>query len=212
MSRERFFLENNYPFLAMELKLEQQGPQYGITDSDLIFAKVNDRMLSMEMAYKPIWIVADGDRYLVMNQLEPHVYFFDQVAMRQEWIDGQQKPTLVNHIELDLGFYEEPPERIFRLERTVLEAEGRRLMRNWFTCMGLITYFGRLDDGFVVSYRIPHRVGDTCEGTGLGLQKVNDQFQSVGTALAIDGKMMGAYQGEVYVFENNHVKVYQLKD
>ena len=210
LGQDDYFWRHNYPFLAIEMQPVPSGGEIVLRKTGLALAKVNDRMLDLDFNFKEIWIVKLEDRFLVVNQLEPRVYFYDQRAIRQERADGEHKATAIDFKLLALPAYEPPPQRFFQLEKTVSAEEGRRRAAAWFRCLGLITWFGRLGDGFAITYRIPRWEQGSCAGNGLGLQVLDEHLGPQGPMIEVEGTMMGAVDHSVFTYKRGEVLEYPI--
>ena len=200
---EEVLYQEPYLFLANEI-------DYSIKDGNLDvqfgkgFFKVKQQQKDFNYNYKLIWIAKRNGRYLVLNQVEPRVYIYDEDAIGLELAQGFKIPSEIKYHSLDLDRYVKPPAKSYVLKKPVPASTYRKMKMQWYLSWSRFLWFGAYQDGFVVAYEIPDCDSQGCQETKLGVQKLDAQFKAVGPLIESTGLMMGVYDSAIHIFEHNY--------
>jgi len=128
---------------------------YNITDTeltvktDLKFKKVTRQQFNMKLNFKLVWVVPEGDGYLVVDQLENRVLIYDQKTINREAQVSDNDFFEPGSFVLRLPGWVDPPERF------EMKGGNRKNFVEWWMSWSRINYFARSGDGYLVAYEMP---------------------------------------------------------
>lgn len=201
-----YFKKNNFGFLSREVRFLRTSGGLVLTKTGAAFSKANERMHDLFFKFNRIYLAKahstsqkPSAHFLVMNQLENRIYFYDPETIKREHIDGQRVPTPVPFVTLGLPKYKPPPLSYFSPELVIYEGMREKKVDKaflaWGQGLGLIRYFSTYRDGYVTTYEIPEYDGaGVCSGYHLGIQRLSADFATVGNLLEVDTPLIAPFR------------------
>ncbi len=128
---------------------------YNITDTELTvktgarFKKVTPKQFGLKLNFKLVWVVPEGDGYLVVDQLENKVLIYDQKTIAREAKVSDDDFFEPKSFILRLDGWVDPPDRFLKKK-----GSGKDFVE-WWMAWSRINYFSRVDDGYLVAYEMP---------------------------------------------------------
>lgn len=187
--------QGNFPRNLQELNVKVMGDELVVERTDLLFNKVTRAQQNLEMNFKLLWVAKRGDTYLVVNQLEPRMYLFDEEARRKEASKSIEEFHETDYVTLNLPHFEAPPES-FTKQRT------RRALMGWWRSWSRINFFTSLGENFLVCYEVPSDDSEEETTQALAVVDINGRLKK--PVVEVEGFAFGVH--------NNHVKVFREGD
>lgn len=145
--------KNRYTFQIQEFDFQVEDGMGKLTRTGTEFGKITPKQMRLTFNYKLAWPVANGDGYLLMNELEKRIYLYDRAELEREKLVKENVPREAVFMVPDLPDFVEPPDRIVKLNGTPETAF--KDFERWENSFSRVTYFNRYGDGYAVAYVVP---------------------------------------------------------
>lgn len=200
----------NYPTVIQEIQFKIDQDNLEIHTTPLRFKKISEMQRNLRMNFKLFWISRQGDRYFLMDQLEPKIRIYDKAAREKERQSSIDEPFEPNSLALNLKYWVHPPEKMAE------GFESNKQMLRWWQSWSRINYFGDAGDGFFVAYETPDP--EDAQNNLQVIQRLDLTGQRMGQPLVLEGLCMGVRNNLVYIFNaddetdnfNYYIKGYEF--
>ena len=181
----------NKPRTLHQIQYEINDRSLKVSRTGLAFKKVTERQFDYHLNFKLCWVVPENGGYLVMDQLEPKIWVYNQKVIDRESKVSDQDFFEPPSIGLQLSGWVDPPE-------TFMTRSGNtRRFREWWMDWSRVNYFARCGDGLLIAYETPDE-NDPRESLQV-IQKLDMQGKRIGDPLVLDGIIAGTRDGNAYV-------------
>ena len=184
-----------YPAMVREISYWIDNERLEITNLDAPFRKATPRQVELELNFKKVWLIHEGDRLLVVDELEPKIWIYDQQTRSQERALESGQVFEPDFMALVLPGWVEPPAKIRR------DLPNYKSQLTWWHSWSRINYFGRIESDFFIAFEIPNP--EDPASSLQSVQRLSAAGKPIGAPLIISGKLMGARDGQIYVFEED---------
>ena len=178
----------NYPPTIQELRYEINEQALTVNHLGAPFKKVTALQLAYRFNFKLVWMVADKDRYLVVDQLEPKIRIYDRAALLQEQALENKTPFEPPAIRIQAPLWIPPPSEF------ASNIKSDSAFKRWWWSWSRINYFGKAGNDFVLVYQIPDP--DFPESSLQAIQRIGRDGKAIGEALILKGLCMGIEGGD----------------
>ena len=177
-----------FPRVLQEIELEVRENSLSFSKLPLLFKKVSQRQVNYRLNNKMVWVVKEGDTYLVADELEPKILIYDQAAREAESGIGNNQPYVPEHIPLQLTQYVLPMANP-RMESGMTPGA-------WLASWSQINFFGIAANGFLVGYTSPdpNREAEQVQVAEL----LKEDGTTTGKTVVVRGRILGNDKNEVY--------------
>ena len=183
---------SDYPQVLQEILLKLDDQSLSVDFKPLRFKKVSQRQKDFRMNFKLVWMVREGDRYLLVDQLEPKIRIYDKSAIERESQTDLAQPFEPDFLPLNLKHWVEPPESM------VSGFANNNKMLQWWQSWSRINFFDHAGDGFVIAYETPDPA-DPNNNLQV-IQRLEKTGANAGKPLVVDGLCMGVRNNLAYIF------------
>lgn len=174
------------------------------------FKRISELQMKLQMNFKLVWIVPDGERLLVVDQLEPKIRIYDDAAIKAEDELSDKRPFEPGFIPIQTRGWVDPPEDGFK------DFHTNRDFLVWWNSWSRINYFGEIGDDFLVAYEVPRE--DQPEETLQAMQRISREGRIQNGPVYVKGYFMGTRDNRAYLFYPDedddsfsyYVRIYQL--
>lgn len=182
---------SQYPPVLKEINYNIANNQLNISETGMRFKKVSKRQMELRFNFKLVWVVQEGDTYLVVDQLEPKIWVYDNNARQTEAGIAVDKPFEPNFRPMQVKYWVEPPKR---LEKKRSQSEHLVYWNSW----SRINYFGRLGDAYVLAYNTPDEEDEY--NSVQVIQRIAKDGRALGDPILANGFIMGSKDNKVFLF------------
>jgi hypothetical protein len=170
--------------------------------TSLFFGKINEKMVAYRFDFKRVWPARHGKGFVLVNQLEPKVYLYNEQTIINEFRDGPRVPTQAPFVSIEMpDTYLEPPATPFKLDKVVTARERDELWLRWRKGVSLITWFGNYRKGYLISFLLP--------GKESGLVFLSQSFKTFSAGFYTRGYVVGVNRNNILVFDGESVAFFR---
>lgn len=148
--------------------------------------------------FKLVWMVREGENYLVVDQLEPKIRIYSPEAIARENQAGDKQPFEPTSMNLQARQWVEPI-------KLPTNPSNERTYIEWWWSWSRINYFGKAGDDYILAYEKPDP-NDPAAAIQI-IQRIGKDGRALGDTLTLEGFVMGVRDNQVYVFKESDSEV-----
>ena len=183
-----------YPPVLQPIKYSIRDSKVNVEKTGLPFKKVSKKQMTFLFNFKLLWIARDGDRYLVVDQLEPKIRIYSSETIERENSVPLDQTFSANYIPIQVTRWVNAPKDLPN------QSQDYKTMKIWLHSFSKINYFGSLGEEkeYVVAYLIPDSEDNMASRQII--QSVDEQGKITGPLFEGEGLIVGSRNRQVLVY------------
>jgi len=159
------------------------------------FKKVSKKQMEFMFNFKLLWVARDGDRFLVVDQLEPKMRIYTPETIERETGVPLERTFSPDYTPIQVTRWIEAPKELPN------QPQNYRAMSIWMHSFSKINYFGQLgkEKEYVVAYLIPDPE-DNLSSLQI-IQTVQANGKIIGPVFEGPGMIVGSRNRQVLVYK-----------
>ena len=201
-----------YPPVLQPIQYTIQDRKLNVSKTGPPFKKVSVKQMEYSFNFKLLWVARDGDRYLVVDQLEPKMRIYSPETIERENSVPLDQTFSPDFIPIQVTRWVNAPKELPR------QPQNYTAMKKWMHSFSKINYFGPLgiEKEYVVAYLIPdpednlssRQIIQTVDGNGKILGPL---FEGAGMIVGSRDRQVLVYNETDTVDDIKHVlEIYQF--
>ncbi len=183
---------DTYPRVLQEIKYLIDDENLIITPKGPPFKKVSRYQKDFLFNFKLVWVVEDGDRFLVVEQLDLKMRIYDEPAREAERSLARSQSFDPKFIPIQVKGWVEPPQRL------VTRFNSNRQALRWWRSWSRINFFAEAGRDLVVGYEVPDPEDPLDKLQAV--QRIGRDGRSLGEPLLVKGSCMGIKENRIFIF------------
>lgn len=157
------------------------------------FKKVSERQREFQYNFKLVWVVREGNEYLVVDQLEPKIWRYSPETIARESKLTEMELFEPPYTPFQATRWEEPPKSM------PASRKSDREFVVWWRSWSRINYFAKAGNDYMVAYEAPDP--DSPAESFQVIQRIAKNGKAIGKSMALEGAIMGVRNNQVYIFK-----------
>lgn len=184
-----------YPPVVQPISYEIKDSQLVVSKTGPAFRKITKRQMDFMFNFKLVWVALDGDRYLVVDQLEPKICIYNAEVINLENSVPATQTFVPKTIPIQVRDWVESPKSLPSGSKSQAE------MRRWWFSFSRINYFSKLssENEYIVSYFVPD---PNEKNTFIQVIQVIDKGgRIIAPVIESNGMIVGTQDRKILVYE-----------
>ena len=185
--------DGNYPQTLQKIEYRIDGRGLSVEMTPLKFKKVSQRQKDFHYNFKLVWVVREGQDYLVVDQLEPKIWVYSPETIGRESKTPDNRPFEAPFVNVQARLWVDPPKFVPG------NLKNDKDFLYWWQSWSRVNYFANAGEDFIFAYERPDEK-DPAESLQV-IQRIGRDGRAKGEPLILSGVIMGVRKNQVYIFK-----------